>query len=211
MTWSLLFDLAGTFFFAVSGCLLAARRGFDIVGSLLLGSLTGLGGGIVRDLILGVRPVAFAHPVHLVPALVATGLVYFLKPGVERFSGALLVFDAGGLALFCTTGTTAALMGGMNPVSAALLGVVTGVGGGLLRDVVANRDPQLFNPRDIYAVPAMLGAALTSVLWSLGIFTALTELLVALLVFAFRVASLRFAWHVPHATLHAPTEADRLG
>lgn len=211
MTWSLLFDLAGTFFFAVSGCLLAARRGFDIVGSLLLGSVTGLGGGVVRDLILGVRPAAFTHPVHLLSPFAAALLVYFLKPGVERFPRALLTFDAGGLALFCTTGTAAALTAGMNPVSAALLGVTTGVGGGLLRDVVANRDPQLFNPADIYAVPAMLGAALTSVLWSLGLFTPLTQLLVALLVFAFRVASLRFKWHVPHATLHRSTEADRRG
>lgn len=211
MSWSLLFDLAGTFFFAVSGCLLAARRGFDIVGSLLLGSLTGLGGGIVRDLILGVRPVAFAHPVHLLSPLAATLLVYFLKPAVERFPRALLIFDAGGLALFCTTGTTAALTAGMNPVSAALLGVTTGVGGGLLRDVVANRDPQLFNPADIYAVPAMLGAALTAALWSARFFTPLTQLLVALLVFAFRVASLRFKWHVPHATLHAPSGSEPLG
>jgi uncharacterized membrane protein YeiH len=206
VSWSLIFDLSGTFFFAVSGSLLAARRRFDIVGSLILASLTGLGGGVVRDVILGVRPVAFSQPVHLLSPLAATLLVYFLRPGVERFPRALLTFDAGGLALFCTTGTTAALIAGMNPVSAALLGVATGVGGGLLRDVVANRDPQLFNPADIYAVPAMLGAALTSVLWSVGLFTPLTQLLVALLVFAFRVASLRFKWHVPHATRH--TSAD---
>lgn len=77
--------------------------------------------------------------------------------------------------------------------------------------MVANRDPQLFNPTDIYAVPAMLGAALTSVLWSLRLFTPLTQVLVALLVFAFRVASLRFKWRVPHATLHRPTDAGHTG
>ena len=209
MALSLLLDLAGTFFFAVSGCLLAARRGFDIVGSLFLGSLTGLGGGVVRDLIRGVPPVAFAQPVHLLAPVAATLLVYFLKPAVERFPRALLIFDAGGLALFCTTGTAAALTAGMNPVSAALLGVTTGVGGGLLRDVVANRDPQLFSREDIYAVPAMLGATLTAVLWRVGLFVPLTQLVVALLVFAFRVASLRFKWHVPHASLHSPTQPDR--
>jgi uncharacterized membrane protein YeiH len=204
MDWSLVFDLFGTFFFAISGCLLAARRGFDIVGSLLLGSLTGLGGGIVRDLILGVPPAAFAQPVHFIPPVAATVLVYFLVRSVERFPRTLLVFDAAGLALFCTSGAVAALSAGMNPVSAALLGVTTGVGGGLLRDVVANRDPQLFNPNDIYAVPAMLGAALITVLWSVGLYSALTELLAAVLVFAFRVLSLRFKWHVPHAAATGP-------
>ena len=199
MDWSLVLDLLGTFFFAVSGCLLAARRQYDIIGSLLLGSLTGLGGGVIRDVILGVPPAALAQPIHLVPPVVATVLVYFFMPSVERFPRTLLVFDAGGLALFCTTGTIAALTAGMNPASAALLGVTTGVGGGLLRDVVANRDPQLFNPHDLYAVPAMLGAALTTVLWSLGVFSALAQLLVAAVVFGLRILSLRFGWHVPHA------------
>lgn len=199
MDWALVADLAGTFFFAISGCMLATRRGFDIVGSLLLGSLTGLGGGVIRDLILGVPPAAFAQPVHLLPPIAAAVLVYFLAHGVERFPRTLLVFDAGGLALFCTTGTVTALHAGMNPSAAAVLGVTTGVGGGLLRDVVANRDPQLFNPNDIYAVPAMLGAALITILWTVGAYSALAQMLVAILVFAFRVLSLRFNWHVPHA------------
>ena len=92
-----------------------------------------------------------------------------------------------------------ALDAGINPVSAALLGVTTGVGGGLLRDVVANRGPQLFNPRDIYAVPALLGAALITALWQLSLFNAVTELCVAAVVFTLRVFSLHFRWRVPHA------------
>lgn len=199
--WALTFDLLGTFFFAVSGSLLAARRGFDLVGSLLLGALTGLGGGTIRDLILGVPPVSLAEPVHLIPPVVAALLVYFLMSSVERYFRALLIFDAGGLALFCTTGTIVALDAGMNLVSAAILGVITGVGGGLLRDVVANRDPQVFNPNDaLYAVPAMLGAALTAALWWAEWLSPLTLLFVAALVFAFRIASLKFKWHLPHAT-----------
>jgi len=199
VTWSLVLDLFGTFFFAVSGCLLAARRAFDIVGSLLLGSLTGLGGGVVRDLIIGVTPTPFTQPVYLVPPVAAALLVYFFARNVQRFPRTLLVFDAGGLALFCTTGAVTALDAGMNPVSAALLGVTTGVGGGLLRDVVANRDPQLFNPRDIYAVPALLGAALITALWQLSLFNAVTELCVAAVVFTLRVLSLQLRWRVPHA------------
>lgn len=209
MDWSLVLDLLGTFFFAISGCLLAARRGFDIVGSLLLGFLTGLGGGVVRDLILGVIPTAFVEPVYLIPPIAATVLVYFLVRSVVRFKRTLLTFDAAGLALFCTTGTVTALNAGMNPVAAALLGLTTGVGGGLLRDVVANRDPQLFNPNDIYAVPAMLGATLITALWSIGLYNALAQLLVAVLVFAFRILSLRYKWHVPHAAATGPGDAEK--
>ncbi|GAA3773549.1 trimeric intracellular cation channel family protein [Microbacterium kribbense] len=199
MTWSLALDLLGTFFFAISGSLLAAQRGFDIVGSLLLGSLTGLGGGVIRDLVIGAPPAAFNEPFHLIPPVVAAIVVFFLSGTVQRYSRILLVFDAGGLALFCTTGTITALRAGMNPAAAIVLGVTTGVGGGLLRDVVANRDPQLFNPNDLYAVPAFFGAALMAGLWFTGWLGPSGQLVVAVLVFAFRVLSLRFHWHIVHA------------
>jgi len=206
VTWALVATLFGTFFFAISGCLLAASRGFDLVGSLLLGSLTGLGGGVIRDLIIGARPAAFDQPINLVPPVLAALLVYLLARGVQRFRRTLLVFDAGGLALFCTTGTVTALNAGLNSISAVVLGVTTGVGGGLLRDVVANRVPQLFNPNDLYAVPAIIGAALVAVLWELDWYSSLAGLAVAGFVFAFRVASLRFRWRIPHAT--APWSRD---
>lgn len=199
MSWPLVLDLFGTFFFAISGSLLAAGRGFDIIGSLLLGALTGLGGGIIRDLILGVTPNAFADPLYAVPPVVAAALVFFLRGTVTRLTRSLLVFDAGGLALFCVTGAVKALENGMNPVAATLLGALTACGGGLLRDVVANRDPQLFNPGDLYAVPALLGAAAIVIVWTLGGYSPWTEVAVAIGVFGFRVASLRLGWHVPLA------------
>ncbi|MFC7789740.1 trimeric intracellular cation channel family protein [Microbacterium sp. MAHUQ-60] len=199
MNWALVLDLLGTFFFAISGSLLAAQRGYDIIGSLLLGSLTGLGGGVIRDLIIDRPPVAFDQPIHLAAPVAAALLVYFLAAGVERHSRPLLIFDAGGLALFCTTGTATALNAGMNPIAAVLLGVTTGVGGGLLRDVVANRDPQLFTPSDLYAVPALLGAALTAALWFSPIPLALSTFIAATIVFVFRVLSLHFHWRIPHA------------
>jgi uncharacterized membrane protein YeiH len=200
MTWApLALDLLGTFFFAISGSLLAVQRGYDIVGSLLLGSLTGLGGGVIRDLMIGVRPVAFEDPLKLIPPVAAAAVVFFLRSTVQRHSRPLLMFDAAGLAVFCTTGTVTALRAGMNPVAAILLGVTTGVGGGLLRDVVANRDPQLFTPTDLYAVPAFLGAILIAVLWLLGWYSAITLYATASVVFAFRMLSLHFRWHIPHA------------
>jgi uncharacterized membrane protein YeiH len=193
-------DLVGVFFFAVSGSLLAARKNIDIVGSLLLASLVGLGGGIIRDLILsGGPPAAFSNPAYLFPPLLATVLVYSLYTSVERFTSLLILFDAGGLALFCMTGTVKALDAGMNPVAAALLGVMTAVGGGLLRDVTANEVPELFNPKDIYALPAFLGAALTAVLWVAGAFNVLTAVAVAAVVFTFRVLAWRRSWQAPLA------------
>ena len=192
-------DLAGIFFFAVSGSLLAARKRFDILGSLLLASLVSLGGGVIRDIILNTVPAAFTNPAYLVPPLLATVLVYFLYSSVQRFTSLLVLFDAGGLALFCITGTLKAISLEMNPLAAVLLGVTTAVGGGLLRDITANEVPQLFDAGDLYALPAFSGATLTSVLWVTGSFNAVTACLVAAVVFAFRVVAWRRSWYVPLA------------
>ncbi|XKH52528.1 trimeric intracellular cation channel family protein [Citricoccus nitrophenolicus] len=197
----LVLDLWGVFFFAVSGCLLAVRRQFDIIGSVFLAFLAGLGGGVVRDIIIddGV-PNAFANPLYLIPPAVAAALVYFRLITQGRLRRTLLVFDAAGLALFCVTGTRTALAAGITPVMAILLGVSTAVVGGLLRDVVANEVPEIFNPQGLYAVPALFGAGLSSLLWALDVFNWLTAALVMLAVFAFRLVSLRQRWRAPGAT-----------
>ncbi|WP_460704100.1 trimeric intracellular cation channel family protein [Myceligenerans halotolerans] len=196
-------DLAGVFFFAMSGSLLAARRQFDIVGSLMLGSCVGLGGGILRDLIIGQSvPHAFASPVHLLPPVLATVLVYWFAASEHRYAGALTAFDAAGMALFCITGTQIALRAGLNPVTAAILGLTTAVGGGVIRDVVANEDPQVFHPRGLYAIAALLGAGLTSAAESIGWMNAGTGLAIAVLVFALRMLSLRYRWEIPLAGRH---------
>lgn len=188
------------FFFAVSGSLLAARKQFDIIGSILLACMVSLGGGVIRDIIIGAGPpVAFTNPVYLLPPLLAAVLVYFLFSSVQRYTSLLTLFDAGGLALFCITGTLKALTAGMNPVAAVLLGVTTAVGGGLLRDITANEVPGLFDARDLYALPALTGAGLTALLWQVGIFNGLAAGLVAAVVFAFRVTAWRRGWRVPLA------------
>ncbi len=196
---ALILDLLGVFFFAMSGCLLAARKGFDIVGSLLLGSLVGLGGGVVRDLIINSVPAAFSNPLYIIPPLLATLLVYSLFSSVQRFGNLLVIFDAGGLALFCVIGSLKALEFGLNPVSAILLGVTTAVGGGLLRDITANEVPRIFDPRDVYAVPAFAGAALVVLLDALGWSNVFTTTAVAIAVFAFRILAWRISWQVPLA------------
>jgi uncharacterized membrane protein YeiH len=193
-------DLAGVFFFAVSGSLLAARKQLDIVGSLLLASVVGLGGGVIRDIIINAGPpIAFTNPAYLAPPLLAAVLVYFLFSSVERFTSLLVLFDAAGLALFCITGALKALAAGMHPVAAVLLGVTTAVGGGLLRDITANEVPQLFDAKDIYALPAFAGSALTVLLSVTGAFNGVTAGAVAAVVFAFRITAWRRRWHAPLA------------
>ncbi|MFI2485828.1 trimeric intracellular cation channel family protein [Promicromonospora kroppenstedtii] len=201
MAWAeLVFDLLGVFFFAVSGSLLAAQRQFDVVGSLLLGTLVGLGGGILRDVILDAGvPRAFDSPIYLVPPVVAAVVVYFFAHVVHRFHDVLITFDAAGMALFCITGTLVSLAAGMNPVASAILGLMTAVGGGVIRDVVANDVPQIFRARGLYAIPALLGAALTSLLASVGWLNLGTGAAIAALVFALRMVSLRYGWEAPPA------------
>lgn len=201
MSIEILPDLLGVFFFAVSGCLLAGRKGFDLIGSLLLGSLVGLGGGVARDVIIGQTPAAFSNPLYLAPPLLAALLVFWLYNSVEKIGRWLVVFDAAGLALFCITGTVKALSFGLNPVASVLLGVTTAVGGGLLRDVVANQVPQLFNSHDIYAIPAILGATLAALAFTGGWLNVGTGLGIAVVVFAFRIAAWHFRWHAPLAVL----------
>lgn len=197
----LILDLLGVFFFAVSGCLLAARKGFDIVASVLLGSMVGLGGGVIRDIILNQGPpAAFANQLYLVPPLIAAALVYFMVRNVERSGRLLNTFDAGGLALFCVTGTLKALEAGMNPAASILLGVTTAVGGGILRDITANDEPRVFDPRDLYAIPAFAGAALTVGLWHLGWLNLASGTVAAVVVFIIRLLSLKFHWHAPLAS-----------
>lgn len=200
----LVLDLLGVFFFAVSGSLLAARRQFDLVGSLFLAFLAGLGGGVVRDLIINEDvPNAFANPLYLIPPALAAGLVYFRLVTQGRLRRTLLVFDAAGLALFCVTGTRTALAAGIEPIMAILLGMATGVVGGLLRDVVANEVPEIFNRHGLYAVPALFGAGLSSLLWTLDVFNWLTAALVMLAVFTFRLVSFRMGWMAPNAARNA--------
>ncbi len=196
----LILDLLGVFFFAVSGSLLAARKGFDIIGSVLLGSMVGLGGGVVRDVILNQGPpAAFSNQIYLVPPLAAAMLVYFTVKNVRRSGRLLFMFDAGGLALFCVTGSLKALNAGMNPVASILLGVTTAVGGGILRDITANDVPKVFDPKDLYAIPAFVGAGLTVAMWHLEWFNLATGAAAAVVVFALRMLSLRYGWHAPLA------------
>lgn len=201
----LVVDLLGVFCFALSGCLMASTKRFDVLGSILLGTLTGLGGGITRDVMIDAGPpTALNQPVYLVPPLLAAVVVRagWLTPG--RLRRTLLLFDAGGLALFCVSGTLIALRHGMNPVGAILMGVITASGGGLLRDVVAREVPQVIRQDGgLYAIPAAFGATLVVVTseigWNPDYRVGWAEIIIIAVVFVFRAVSLKQGWRLPHA------------
>ncbi|MFD1830248.1 trimeric intracellular cation channel family protein [Streptomyces desertarenae] len=194
-------DLAGIFVFAISGALLAVRKNFDVVGMALLACVTGLGGGLFRDLVIGaVPPAAFTDLGYLLAPLAATVLVFFLHPQVERINRAVMVFDAAGLGLFCVTGTVKAYAYGLGLTASAVLGLATAVGGGVVRDVLANEVPSLLRwDREVYAVPAMVGAAAVALLIHAGRLNGATSGAAAALAFALRLLALRYNWRAPRA------------
>ncbi|AXG80442.1 trimeric intracellular cation channel family protein [Streptomyces paludis] len=194
-------DLVGIFVFAISGALLAVRRNFDVFGMAVLAEITALGGGLLRDLVIGaVPPAAFTDLGYFSMPLVATALVFFLHPQVERIQNAVNVFDAAGLGLFCVTGTTKAYAYGLGLTSSVVLGLATAVGGGVLRDVLANEVPSLLRwDRDLYAVPALVGASIVALCIRFDALNALTSTLAVVTAFVLRLLAMRFHWRAPRA------------
>ncbi|WFB07278.1 trimeric intracellular cation channel family protein [Streptomyces sp. LX-29] len=194
-------DLAGIFVFAISGALLAVRKNFDVFGMAVLAEATALGGGLLRDLVIGaVPPAAFTDLGYFLMPLVATVLVFFLHPQVERINGAVLVFDAAGLGLFCVAGTTKAYEYGLSLTFSAVLGLVTAAGGGVLRDVLANEVPSLLRwDRDLYAVPAIVGSAMAALLIHFEQLNAVNSSIAAATAFVLRLLAMRFGWRAPRA------------
>jgi uncharacterized membrane protein YeiH len=153
-------DLLGIFVFALSGALVGVRKGLDVFGVLVLAGTTGLGGGFLRDVLIDATPPAALEDWRYLMAPVVAGLLTFaFHPAVGRMEPMVNVFDAFGLALFCVTGAQKALDYGLGPLPAALMGMVTGIGGGMARDLLAGRVPAVFRG-DLYAIPALAGAAI---------------------------------------------------
>ncbi|MFI2434866.1 trimeric intracellular cation channel family protein [Streptomyces sp. NPDC018693] len=194
-------DLMGIFVFAISGALLAVRKNFDVFGIAVLAEVTALGGGLFRDLVIGaVPPAAFTDLGYFLTPLLAALLVVFLHPQVERIQTGVNVFDAAGLGLFCVTGTTKAYDHGLGLTASAALGLATAVGGGVLRDVLANEVPSLLRwDRDLYAVPAMVGATIVALCLRYDVLTPLASALAAVTAFVLRLLALRYHWRAPRA------------
>ena len=194
---ALLLDLAGTFVFALSGGLLAVRKDLDVVGVVVLSVATALGGGMVRDVLLGrTPPAALERESYLLAAIVAALVVFFFYAPIEQMTTPLQRSDALGLGLFAVSGTLTSLDAGLGTVPAILLGVVTGVGGGVIRDLLVADIPLVFR-RDIYALAALMGAVLFVAADSFGLPESIAAVLGVGATVALRLLSIRYDWHAP--------------
>ncbi|MEU8822924.1 trimeric intracellular cation channel family protein [Streptomyces sp. NPDC048636] len=206
------FELVGIFVFAISGALLGVRKNFDVFGMAVLAEATALGGGVFRDLVIGaVPPIAFTDLGYFFTPLLATLIVFFLHPEVERITAAVGVFDAAGLGLFCVMGTMKAHDHGLGLTSSVTLGMATAVGGGVLRDVLAHEQPSLLRwDRDLYAVPAIVGASIAALLIHFDALTGATSALAAATAFLVRLLAMRFGWRAPRAWNRRSTAAEEV-
>ncbi|HEY4554860.1 MAG TPA: trimeric intracellular cation channel family protein, partial [Lysobacter sp.] len=153
-------DLIGSFAFALSGATVGARNRLDLFGVLVLAFAAATAGGMARDALLGATPpVALSDPRYLGVSIAAGLLTFFRYAQVERLRNPVQLFDAVGLALFAVTGATKAIALGVGPGGAVLLGILSGIGGGIVRDVLVAQIPQVLR-RELYAVAAALGAGI---------------------------------------------------
>lgn len=204
----LIFDLAGTSVFAISGAMVGVRQRLDIFGILMLSFAASSAGGMARDLLIGaVPPAAISDWRYLVVSLAAGTITFFCYTFIARLRTAILVFDAAGLALFAVAGTQKALAYGLNPVTAAVLGMVTGIGGGIARDLLVAQTPAVLQ-RDLYALAALAGAVAVGLGHELHWPVVSTAIAGAVICFTLRLLAIRFGWNLPVSGVKNPDDAD---
>jgi uncharacterized membrane protein YeiH len=200
-------DLGGTFVFAISGAVAAVNRRLDIFGILVLSFVTGNFGGITRDLLIGaVPPAALRDGRYLLVSVLAGFITFFWYAGVDKLRSPVLLFDAVGLSFFAVAGAQKAIAFGLSPVMSALLGMLTGIGGGITRDVLLAEVPQVLRS-DLYAVAALAGASIVVIGDVLGLSSGISALAGATLCLGLRFMAIRHGWHLPVAHLSAQGRA----
>jgi uncharacterized membrane protein YeiH len=197
-TLLLVLNLAGTFVFGLSGGLAGVQARLDAFGVVVLAVTVGLAGGITRDVLIGIPPQTFRDWRYLAVAGGA-GLVTFLAaPMLERLERPVLVFDAAGLALFCVTGASTTLDYRVGAVAAVVLGAITGIGGGMLRDILLREVPTVLRT-GLYAIPALVGASIVVVASESGTHNLVVPIVAAAICFVIRLVGLHFDLNVPRA------------
>lgn len=195
----LVLDLAGTFVFAISGAMLGVQRKLDIFGVLLLSFAASTAGGITRDVLIGATPPAAVSDWRYFVTAVVAGLIIFVwYSSISRLQTPILIFDAGGLALFAVAGAEKAIAFNLNPLAAVMMGMLTGIGGGIARDVLVARTPAVLQ-RDLYAVAALLGAGVVVVGHLFGWPVVPTAIGGALACLVLRLVAIRRGWSLPVA------------
>ncbi len=193
------FDLGGTFVFALSGATAGVKHRLDLFGVLVLSFAAGNSGGIARDVMIGaVPPAAISDWRYIAISMLAGVLTFYWYRVINRLSSPVLVFDAAGLALFAVSGVGKALAFHAGPVAATLLGMLTGIGGGMVRDVLVNEIPTVLRT-ELYAVAALLGAAVMVAGKMLNLPSFVAAIAGAVLCFGLRFAAMQRGWQLPTA------------
>ncbi|MBM7277163.1 trimeric intracellular cation channel family protein [Gordonia rubripertincta] len=194
-------NFAGVAVFAASGAMVGVRKDFDMWGIVTVGVLTGVGGGVLRDVLLGINPPTSVEDYgNALTATIASLLVFAFHPAFTKLHKSILVLDAFGMGLFAATGASIAVDVGVSSFAATAVGLMTAIGGGVLRDVISNEIPLLLQPADLYAIPALIGATVVAVgsyhtpvpqwVWlTVG----------SILATGLRLLSLKFGWRLPTA------------
>ena len=198
----LVLEILGTVAFAASGAMIAVNRKMDIFGVAVLGLVTAVGGGVIRDLLLGnTPPLSFRQPTYALTAL-AVSVLMFLKPVRSRynrhnhvFDAILLLMDSVGLGVFSVVGVEVALAARSNLYTAVFVGLVSGVGGGILRDAMTGQPPMVF-VKHFYASASLIGALLCALLWP-HIGEAAAMITGAITVIVLRLLAARYHWNLP--------------
>jgi uncharacterized membrane protein YeiH len=198
-TLVLFLDLGGTFAFALSGAMAGIKRHLDVFGVLVLSFAASSFGGIGRDLLIGAVPPAALVDWRYLAVSVAAGMIaFFWSPLIEKLRNPVRILDAMGLAFFAVAGTEKALVFGLSPLMAALLGMLTGVGGGVARDVLLAEVPAVLRS-DLYAVAALAGAAIVVGGSVLQLPLTVTTVSGGLACFGLRVMAIHWGWQLPVA------------
>jgi len=193
-------DLTGTFLFGLEGALTAIAGNLDLLGVLVLSFATALAGGVVRDLLIGdVPPASLRDWRYPATAFFAGALVFLLHPFVRAIPMSVIItLDAAALSLFAVAGTRKALTFEINPFIAVLLGTITGVGGGTIRDIFLAKVPAVLNT-DIYATAALFGSAVMVLARKIGLPPTVSAVLGGVACFALRMVAVRQHWNLPKA------------
>jgi uncharacterized membrane protein YeiH len=210
-TLILVLNLVGTFVFGISGGMAAVRRGLDVFGAIVLAIVVGLAGGIVRDLLIGTPPATFRDWRYLAVAAGAGLVTSVSHPVVGRLQGPIDTMDAAGLSLFCVTGAATAVTHRLGTAEAIILGAITGIGGGMVRDLLVGEIPVVLRG-GLYAIPALVGAGIVVLAYREGDHSIVFPIVGAATCFGIRMAGLRYDLNLP-AAAELPQRVDprRLG
>jgi len=209
-TLLLVLNLIGTFVFGLSGGMAGVRKQLDLFGAVVLAVVVGIAGGTIRDLLIGIPPATFRDWRYLAVAGGAGLVTSLAHPAIDRLQRPIDALDAAGLALFCVTGAATALAHRLGVVDAVILGAITGIGGGMVRDILVGEIPTVLRG-GLYAIPALVGAGIVVVAYHAGDHTVVFPIVGAAVCFLMRMAGLRYGIGLPRAADVAITGMPRLG